>query len=120
MTEPTAPATRTGAHALLTALEARGVRYLFGSPGNGAYPIFDALKLRALNVWRLVNPDFVRLGESFGLLAVRATTPDALAAAITEARGAAGSTLIEVPLEMLPPSELFDFRFGRAPDAPDA
>ena len=34
---------RTGAHALLEALEGRGVRYLFGIPGHGAYPIFDAL-----------------------------------------------------------------------------
>jgi acetolactate synthase-1/2/3 large subunit len=34
---------QTGAHLLLTALEARGTRYLFGVPGHGAYPIYDAL-----------------------------------------------------------------------------
>src|SRR5688572_3007250 len=34
---------RTGAHLLLTALQARGTRYLFGVPGHGAYPIYDAL-----------------------------------------------------------------------------
>src|SRR5438067_10707082 len=34
---------RSGAHALLAALEARGIRHLFGVPGHGAYPIYDAL-----------------------------------------------------------------------------
>ncbi|MBM4407717.1 MAG: thiamine pyrophosphate-binding protein, partial [Chloroflexi bacterium] len=43
MTGQPAIATRTGAHALLAALESRGVRHLFGIPGHGAYPIFDAL-----------------------------------------------------------------------------
>jgi acetolactate synthase-1/2/3 large subunit len=33
----------TGAHALLATLAARGVRYLFGVPGHGAYPIYNAL-----------------------------------------------------------------------------
>lgn len=32
-----------GAQALVGALEAEGVRYLFGVPGHGAYPIYDAL-----------------------------------------------------------------------------
>ena len=70
-------------------------------------------------VWQLVNPDFVALAASFGVRACKVETPDALAAAIVDARGAQGSTLIEVPLEMLPPSALFDFRFGAPPaDAP--
>ncbi|MBM4409014.1 MAG: hypothetical protein FJ038_10560, partial [Chloroflexi bacterium] len=63
-------------------------------------------------VWQLVNPDFVALARTFDLLACRVETPDALARAIVDARAAPGSTLIEVPLEMLPPSALFDFRFG--------
>jgi acetolactate synthase-1/2/3 large subunit len=33
----------SGAHALIAALERQGVRYLFGVPGHGAYPIYDAL-----------------------------------------------------------------------------
>ena len=33
----------TGAHALVAALEKQGVKYLFGVPGHGAYPIYDAL-----------------------------------------------------------------------------
>jgi acetolactate synthase-1/2/3 large subunit len=34
---------RTGARLLLEAVEAEGARYLFGVPGHGAYPIYDAL-----------------------------------------------------------------------------
>jgi len=33
----------TGAHLLLRSLEAHGIRHLFGVPGHGAYPIYDAL-----------------------------------------------------------------------------
>jgi thiamine pyrophosphate-dependent acetolactate synthase large subunit-like protein len=41
----TEAATRTvsGAHALVGALERCGIRHLFGVPGHGAYPIYDAL-----------------------------------------------------------------------------
>jgi acetolactate synthase-1/2/3 large subunit len=39
----TATARRTGAHALIGALELHGVDTLFGVPGHGAYPIYDAL-----------------------------------------------------------------------------
>jgi acetolactate synthase-1/2/3 large subunit len=51
----------------------------------------------------LVNPDFVRLAESFGAQGLRAETPEALGAAI--ARGFATTdrpTLIEMPLGELP------------------
>lgn len=33
----------TGAQALVAALERQGIKYLFGVPGHGAYPIYDAL-----------------------------------------------------------------------------
>ena len=33
----------TGAGAVVAALEERGVEYLFGVPGHGAYPIYGAL-----------------------------------------------------------------------------
>src|SRR3954466_6610678 len=33
----------TGASAVVAALEERGVEYLFGVPGHGAYPIYGAL-----------------------------------------------------------------------------
>src|SRR5688572_31137840 len=36
-------AARTGASAVVAALEERGVEYLFGVPGHGAYPIYGAL-----------------------------------------------------------------------------
>src|SRR5688572_9538432 len=36
-------AERTGAGAVVAALEERGVEYLFGVPGHGAYPIYGAL-----------------------------------------------------------------------------
>ena len=37
------PGPETGAHILLRSLEQHGVRHLFGVPGHGAYPIYDAL-----------------------------------------------------------------------------
>jgi acetolactate synthase-1/2/3 large subunit len=46
----------------------------------------------------LANPDFVRLGESFGIGARRAETPDKLRTAIEEAFAAKGPWLIDVPV----------------------
>ena len=47
----------------------------------------------------LVNPDFVRLAESFGAKAVRVESPDALAAAIEDGFKEEGPVLIVVPIE---------------------
>jgi acetolactate synthase-1/2/3 large subunit len=47
----------------------------------------------------LVNPDFVRLGESFGVAAYRAITPVQLKGALEKALGNNGPSLIEVPIE---------------------
>jgi acetolactate synthase-1/2/3 large subunit len=44
----------------------------------------------------LLNPDFVRLGESFGVAAVRVATPGALRAALERALAADAPALIEV------------------------
>jgi acetolactate synthase-1/2/3 large subunit len=44
----------------------------------------------------LVNPDFVRLAESFGVTARRVTSPDALKPALEEALSAAAPRIIEV------------------------
>ena len=52
------------------------------------------------------NPDFVRLAESFGVLGLRAETPDALRDAIGTGFAAARPTLIEVPVGPFP--EPFD------------
>ncbi|HEU0223052.1 MAG TPA: thiamine pyrophosphate-dependent enzyme [Paracoccaceae bacterium] len=47
----------------------------------------------------LVNPDFVRLAESFGVRAWRAGTPEALTGALDSALALDAPALIEVPLE---------------------
>jgi acetolactate synthase-1/2/3 large subunit len=58
----------------------------------------------------LANPDFQRLGEAFGMQAVRLPHPDALPQAVAEAVAGDRSTLIEVPLELHPPSDLYAHR----------
>jgi acetolactate synthase-1/2/3 large subunit len=64
---------------------------------------------------RLVNPDFVRLGEAFGFRSRRLHTSDALPAALEEAvADTAASWLIEVPLELLPPRGLYDWAIVHA------
>jgi acetolactate synthase-1/2/3 large subunit len=50
----------------------------------------------------LANPDFVRLGESFGITSVRARTPDELRAALDVALASGQPRLIEVPVGRLP------------------
>ncbi len=50
----------------------------------------------------LENPDFVKLGRSFGVRSVRVHEPDELTAAIVEASGIHAPTLIEIPVGMMP------------------
>jgi acetolactate synthase-1/2/3 large subunit len=50
----------------------------------------------------LANPDFVKLGESFGILSLRAGNPDALRAALEKALAADEPALIEVPVGDMP------------------
>jgi acetolactate synthase-1/2/3 large subunit len=50
----------------------------------------------------LRNPDFVRLAESFGAGASRATSPAELKSAIDEAFGRSGPSVIEVPMGVMP------------------
>ena len=47
----------------------------------------------------LVNPDFIRLAESFGMAGYRATTPGELKLSLEKALGDSGPSLIEVPVE---------------------
>ncbi|MCX7624221.1 MAG: thiamine pyrophosphate-binding protein, partial [Thermomicrobium sp.] len=47
----------------------------------------------------LVNPDFVRLAEAYGIPGVRVTSPEALAEAVAQALQRDLPTLIEVPYE---------------------
>jgi acetolactate synthase-1/2/3 large subunit len=50
----------------------------------------------------LANPDFVKLGASFGLRAERAKTPKALRKAMSEALKANEPSLIEIPVGVFP------------------
>ena len=52
-----------------------------------------------INASELVNPDFVKFAESFGVLGLRAETPDALRRALEQAFAANAPVLIEVPIE---------------------
>ena len=50
----------------------------------------------------LANPDFVKLGESFGIMSLRARDPDGLRGAIEKALAANEPALIEVPVGDMP------------------
>jgi acetolactate synthase-1/2/3 large subunit len=50
----------------------------------------------------LANPDFVKLGESFGILSLRAVSPEALRGALDKALAANEPALIEVPVGDMP------------------
>lgn len=56
----------------------------------------------------LANPDFVRLGEAFGMHARRLESPDAIGDALAEALAGDRATLIEVPLELRPPRLFYE------------
>jgi acetolactate synthase-1/2/3 large subunit len=47
----------------------------------------------------LVNPDYVKLAEAYGVPGVRAETPEALTAAISEALTRDQPTIIDVPID---------------------
>ncbi|MEZ4606708.1 MAG: thiamine pyrophosphate-dependent enzyme [Deinococcales bacterium] len=55
----------------------------------------------------LVNPDFVKLAESFGLLSLRAESPEALAKALALAQKEQGPSLIEIPIGDVPSVDRF-------------
>ena len=50
----------------------------------------------------LVNPDFMKLADAFGMRGIRADTPAGIGKALQEALAGDRSTLIEVPLELRP------------------
>jgi acetolactate synthase-1/2/3 large subunit len=50
----------------------------------------------------LVNPDFMKLADAFGMRGIRATTPAGIGDALRDALAGDRSTLIEVPLELRP------------------
>jgi acetolactate synthase-1/2/3 large subunit len=58
----------------------------------------------------LVNPDFVRLAESFGMRSERVTTPEALRPVLKAAIKANAPALIEIPVGEFPDPWSFFFR----------
>jgi acetolactate synthase-1/2/3 large subunit len=50
----------------------------------------------------LANPDFVKLADSFGMMGLRAGTPDDLRGALRNAFASGGPALIEVPVGEMP------------------
>jgi len=58
----------------------------------------------------LVNPDFVKLAESFGMHAQKVTTPEALRPALKAAIAANAPALIEIPVGEFPDPWSFFFR----------
>jgi acetolactate synthase-1/2/3 large subunit len=50
----------------------------------------------------LANPDFVKLADSFGMMGLRARTPDELRGALRKAFADGGPVLIEVPVGEMP------------------
>ncbi len=57
--------------------------------------------------YTLANPDFVRLGEAFGMRALRLASSDEIGPALAAALAGDQSTLIEVPLELRPPRDFY-------------
>ena len=55
----------------------------------------------------LINPDFVKLAESFGAKGLRANTPKELGERIREGLGENGPTIIEVPVGEMPDIDQF-------------
>jgi acetolactate synthase I/II/III large subunit len=73
---------------------------------DGAYGNVKRIQQQAFNnrtiASDLHNPDFVKLGESFGLATERAKSPAELGAAITRGLARGGPTLIDCPVGPLP------------------
>src|SRR5579859_304756 len=60
----------------------------------------------------LSNPDFIQLGQAFGMNTIRLNEPAELGDALASALAGSKSTLIEVPLELKPPAALYSFAVG--------
>jgi len=72
---------------------------------NGGYKILNNTQRKRYGRTigtELTNPDFVKLGESFGFRACRANGSSELMSALRDALSADGPTMIEVPIEFVP------------------
>lgn len=64
----------------------------------------------------LRNPDFVRMADSFGTLALRAETPEQLRTALKKAFKEDGPSVIEVPVGAMPdPWKMLRYKSSRVP-----
>lgn len=63
----------------------------------------------------LINPNFVKLAESFGAIGLQANTPDELEVAIQSAMKESGPVVIEVPLEAGEQTSPWEFIHPAAP-----
>ena len=70
---------------------------------------YSAIKFNLTNyfgraiAYELTNPNLVKLGDAYGMRAVRLSSPDEIGPAVTAAVAADRSTLIDLPLQLLPP-----------------
>jgi len=73
---------------------------------DGAYGNVKRIQQQSFNnrtiASELRNPDFVKLGESFGIAAERVKTPEDLSAAISRGIARGGPVLIDCPVSELP------------------
>jgi acetolactate synthase-1/2/3 large subunit len=67
----------------------------------------------------LVNPDFTQLGQAFGFESRLLETSDDLPGALADAVSDSRSWLIEVPLELLPPTGLYDWSIRHGDSEPE-
>ena len=81
----------------------------FGNVRRDQMTRFDGRLLGA----DLVNPDFVKMAESFGAKGVRVDDARSLGAAIAEGFGESGPVIIEIPVE--PGSETSPWPFVHPP-----
>ena len=68
---------------------------------------FTAERFGRATAYTLANPDFVRLGEAFGMRALRLASSDEIGPALAAALAGDQSTLLEVPLELRPPRDFY-------------
>jgi thiamine pyrophosphate-dependent acetolactate synthase large subunit-like protein len=76
--------------------------------GYGAIKHNMAERFGRATAHALANPDFVRLGEAFGMRARRLASPDEVGRALAEALAGERSTLLAVPLELKPPRRFYE------------
>ena len=94
--------TRTGGEWVVAALEAEGVRHVFGIPGVHNLGITHGRTGEPA----LAGPDVLALARAFGVETYHAPDPGTFRSALDKALSQAGPVLVEVPLAIAPPWDL--------------